>query len=115
LDRQIAEAGRFPAVDIVKSVSRSLPETANDLENTMIMKTKRLMATYERSKTMIKAGLYSEGSDPVLDQAVRIHEEVETLLSRPEPRDTANSFQSLQAVLRAADAYSHANRASKTP
>ena len=111
LDRDIAEAGRFPAVDVVRSVSRSLPEAANAQENAMIAKTKRLMSAFENSKTMIRAGLYSEGSDSLLDQAVRVQPELETLFTKPETRDTDGSFLGLKSVLRIADAHLHATRA----
>jgi flagellum-specific ATP synthase len=79
----------------------------------MIQRTRKLMSAYERSKTMIRAGLYAEGGDLLLDQAVRVHEDLEALLAQTEAHGTENSFRCLQSVLRAADAYAHASRAPK--
>ena len=70
LDRAIAERGRFPAIDLLRSVSRSLPQAASEAENKIIGRTRQLLGAYEKSELMIRAGLYAEGSDPVLDQAI---------------------------------------------
>jgi len=70
LDRGIAERGRFPAVDLVRSVSRSLPEVASEAENRLIGEARRLLGTYDRVETMVRAGLYAQGTDPVVDAAV---------------------------------------------
>lgn len=110
LDRGIAESGRFPAIDVVRSVSRSLPDAASELENAQIMRARRLISSYTKSETMIRAGLYAEGSDPILDQAVRIWDDLEKLLARREPDGIEASFKALQATLRAADSYARAAR-----
>lgn len=111
LDRNIAERGRYPAIDVVRSVSRSLPLAASEVENVQISKARKLLAAYAKSETMIRAGLYAEGSDAVLDQAVRVYEEFESFLMKRERKDIANSFQSLSGILRASEAYHHAARA----
>jgi flagellum-specific ATP synthase len=70
LDRAIAERGRFPAVDIVRSVSRSLPAVASAAENGLIGEARRLLGTYDRVETMVRAGLYAPGTDAEVDAAV---------------------------------------------
>ena len=72
LDRGIAERGRFPAVDVLRSVSRSLPQAATDSENALIARARTALGLYSDSELMIKAGLYAPGTDPRLDEAVRI-------------------------------------------
>ncbi|HRM75096.1 MAG TPA: FliI/YscN family ATPase [Paracoccus sp. (in: a-proteobacteria)] len=72
LDRAIAERGRFPAVDVLRSVSRSLPQAANAHENALIVRARALLGVYAESELMIRAGLYAPGSDARLDEAVRI-------------------------------------------
>lgn len=72
LDRQIAERGRFPAVDVLRSVSRSLPEAATEAENRLISDARKIMATFEKSELMVRAGLYTKGTDPELDRAIEI-------------------------------------------
>ena len=51
---------------------------------------------------MVRAGLYTEGSDPALDQAIRIHAELDGFLAEREPADIANSFARLGLILRRA-------------
>ncbi|WP_170418332.1 FliI/YscN family ATPase [Ruegeria atlantica] len=102
LSREIAERGRFPAIDLSRSVSRSLPGAASPEENQMILETRRLVGSYEQSEVMIKAGLYSEGADPLLDQAVRVHDELDAFFAKPETEGLRNSFDRLQLILRRA-------------
>ncbi|MFN3207675.1 MAG: FliI/YscN family ATPase [Roseovarius sp.] len=102
LDRAIAERGRYPAIDLLRSVSRSLPRAADDAENAMILRTRSLMGTYARSETMIRAGLYAEGTDPQLDQAIRIWPELDAFLAEPETVSAQNSFDRLSLILRRA-------------
>ncbi|WP_171175490.1 FliI/YscN family ATPase [Ruegeria sp. HKCCD8929] len=107
LDREIAERGRFPAIDVSRSVSRSLPGAATPEENGMIAETRKLLGSYEQSEVMIKAGLYSEGSDPVLDQAVRVWGELDGFFGKPDPDGVANSFNRLALILRRAKSGPH--------
>lgn len=104
LSREIAERGRFPAVDLSRSVSRSLPKAASEEENRMIAETRKLVGSYEQSEVMIKAGLYSEGSDPLLDQAVRVHDELDGFFGKADPDGIENSFNRLSLILRRATA-----------
>lgn len=104
LSREIAERGRFPAIDLSRSVSRSLPGAASDEENRMISETRRLVGSYEQSEVMIKAGLYAEGADPLLDQAVRIHDDLDGFFGKPDPEGIQNSFARLSLILRRANA-----------
>ncbi|MCG7521696.1 FliI/YscN family ATPase [Ruegeria sp. Ofav3-42] len=102
LSRDIAERGRFPAIDLSRSVSRSLPGAASPEENQMISEARRLVGSYEQSEVMIKAGLYSEGADPLLDQAVRVHDELDAFFAKPETDGVKNSFNRLRLILRRA-------------
>jgi flagellum-specific ATP synthase len=72
MDRAIAERGRFPAIDVLRSVSRSLPRAASPEENARIAEARRLLGAYERSEMMIRAGLYEAGTDPLVDRAIKV-------------------------------------------
>ncbi|WP_339672682.1 FliI/YscN family ATPase [uncultured Roseovarius sp.] len=102
LDRQIAERGRYPAIDLLRSVSRSLPRAATEEENALISRARGLLGSYARSETMIRAGLYSEGSDPDLDQAIRVWPELDGFLAEKESVSVKNSFARLGVILRRA-------------
>jgi flagellum-specific ATP synthase len=104
LSREIAERGRFPAIDLSRSVSRSLPAAATEAQNQMIAETRKLVGSYEQSEVMIRAGLYAEGSDPLLDQAVRVHDELDSFFGKTDPEGIENSFNRLSLILRRASA-----------
>ena len=104
LDREIAERGRYPAIDLLRSVSRSLPQAANDEENALITRARHLLGAYARSETMVRAGLYAEGSDPTLDAAVRVWPELDGFLAETDELGVANSFARLSVILRRAGA-----------
>ena len=98
LDRAIAERGRFPAVDVLRSVSRSLPHAATDPENALIGRARAALGLYAESELMIKAGLYVPGSDPKLDEAVRLWPALDGLAARTSP-DAGTSFAMLADAL----------------
>lgn len=100
LSREIAERGRFPAVDVLQSVSRSLPGAASDEENTLLQQARRTMGVYERSKLMIQSGLYTQGSDAEIDAAIAVHAELEQFLSRVETGTIDTSYEELAKALR---------------
>lgn len=102
LDRQIAERGRYPAIDLLRSISRSLPAVASSAENAQIGRARHLLGLYAASETMIRAGLYSAGRDPDLDQAVKIWGELDGFLAAPERISIRNSFDRLGVILRRA-------------
>ncbi len=102
LDRAIAERGRYPALDFLRSVSRSLPAAASDDENKLILRARALMGAYARSETMVKAGLYAEGTDAELDQAIRVWDDLDAFLAEPEGISVQNSFDRLALLLRRA-------------
>lgn len=102
LDRQIAERGRYPAIDLLRSVSRSLPAAATEAENALISETRRLLGAYQQSEMMIRAGLYVDGSDPLLDRAISVWQELDSFLGEVERIDSTNSFARLGLILRRA-------------
>ena len=99
MDRAIAERGRFPAIDLLRSVSRSLPEAATPEENRLIGECRRYLAAYDRAEMMIQAGLYARGSDPVVDQAIRLWPALDGFLAEDSPDGVAASFRRLAACL----------------
>ncbi len=92
LDRKIAERGRFPAIDLLRSVSRALPEAASGDENMLIQRARQLLGTYDRSEMMIQAGLYTSGSDPEIDAAIEAHPQLDRFLAENEHEGISASF-----------------------
>ncbi len=99
LEREIAERGRFPAVDVRRSVSRSLPGIASNPENEMIAKVRRVLTTYENSALMIQTGLYAKGSDPAIDEAITLWPKLDQFFTEREKGGPEQSFQRLADIL----------------
>lgn len=103
LTREIAERGRYPAVDLLRSVSRSLPNAATSAENETITRARRLLGAYDRAEMMLQAGLYTPGSDPLTDAAVRVWAELDGFIGQTSPDGIAASFSELERIVAAAD------------
>jgi flagellum-specific ATP synthase len=100
LDRRIAERGRYPAIDVLRSVSRSLPWAATEAENAMIADARKLLGAHDRAALMIQAGLYVAGSDPLVDRAIRVVPALDTFLTEDAPGGVQASFRRLAECLR---------------
>ncbi len=100
LDREIAERGRFPAIDVLRSVSRCLPAAATDAQNQTIQQVRRFTAAYENNATMIRAGLYSSGSDQEVDLAITARPQLEEFFSSQTSGDIVQSFNRLELIIR---------------
>ena len=102
LDRSIAERGRYPAIDVLRSVSRSLPKAATDAQNATIQKVRKTLSDYDSNAMMIRAGLYAAGSDPDVDQAIALWPNLDAYMGTSERKGIANSFDQLDLILRRA-------------
>ncbi len=89
LDRAIAQRGRFPAVNILKSVSRTMPDCNTEQENALVQVARNLMSTYEDMAEMIRLGAYRKGSDPSVDQAIQYYPALENFLRQRKDEKTS--------------------------
>lgn len=99
LDRAIAERGRYPAINLLRSVSRSLPQAASPEENAVIREARETLGVYERSELMVQSGLYSAGSNPLIDRAVALWPALDAFLAEAETGTIADSFHRLRQCL----------------
>ena len=99
LDRAIAERGRFPSVDVLRSVSRSLPDCATEEENQLITLARRRLAAYEQAELMIQSGLYTAGADPETDAAVSTWPALDAFVAESAPDGVAAAFARLARCL----------------
>ena len=102
LTREIAERGRFPAVDLLRSVSRALPAAADADENRIITRARQLLGAYDRAELMVQSGLYVPGSDTVVDAAVSVWPGLDAFIAAPGGTAVQDSFAKLRAVLETA-------------
>jgi flagellum-specific ATP synthase len=101
LDRAIAERGRFPAINILRSVSRAMPGCNTPEEQALIQSARRPMAVYEDMAELIRLGAYKAGTNPEVDHAVKLYPQLEAFLTqrKDEATDLATGYQSLSAIL----------------
>jgi len=82
LDRAIFERGRYPAVNVLRSISRSMPGCNNENENQIVNRARQLIAAYEDMAEMIRLGAYRAGSDPRTDEAIAYYPALEAFLAQ---------------------------------
>jgi flagellum-specific ATP synthase len=101
LDRRIAERGRYPAVNILRSISRTMPACNTDAENELVNHARRLLAAYDNMAEMIRLGAYRRGSDPVTDEAIHFNPALEAFISqrKEESATLAQGYAQLEKVL----------------
>jgi flagellum-specific ATP synthase len=101
LDRGIAEAGRFPPVDVLRSLSRTAPDCYEEAERPLVARARRLMRAHADAAELIQLGAYKAGSDPLIDEAIRVRPALEALLAqdRDERSTIEDDFARLAATL----------------
>lgn len=101
LDRKIAERGRYPAINVLKSLSRLMPHCHAPPERELVTKAKALLARYADLEDLIRIGAYQRGADPEVDQAIALYPALEGFLAqkRDERSDFNAAFTSLSAIL----------------
>ena len=101
LERQIAERNRFPAINILRSVSRTMPACNSDQQNDAIVRARQLLATYEEMAELIRLGAYRQGSDAGVDEAIHYYPKLEQFLGQKisEVTQLDDGYQLLYEVL----------------
>jgi len=100
LDRAIAERGRYPAIDILRSLSRAMPDCNTAEENAIVLRARKMLANYEDMAEMIRLGAYRVGSDAKTDEAIKYYPALERFLSqdRNDRSDLASGYAQLAAI-----------------
>ncbi len=80
LSRQLAEQGRFPAVDVNRSVSRQAAALMAPAHAEAARRVLAMLATYEESRVLVESGLYKPGANARIDDAIREHVNIVTML-----------------------------------
>jgi FliI/YscN family ATPase len=104
LNRRLASMAHFPAIDVLESISRSMPDVvANEhLENAMRLK--RILATYAENEDLITVGAYVRGSNPEIDIAIAMREPINEFLRQTMREHTPfeETLRMMQALLQRA-------------
>ena len=102
LDRGIADQGRFPAVNVLSSISRLAHLVWTPDQRALVTRLKSIIARYEETRDLRLMGGYAPGGDLLLDQAIRIVPRIYESLSQSRDSEPSNdAFMELAATLRA--------------
>jgi flagellum-specific ATP synthase len=89
MERAIAERGRYPAINVLKSISRTMPRAADPEFLPVINRARQVMATYTDMEELIRLGAYRSGSSPDVDEAIALHEPLEDFLRQMKDDSTS--------------------------
>lgn len=97
MERAIAERGRYPAINVLKSVSRTLPKSADPIFWPTVMKARRTLGTFADMEELIRLGAYRPGSSAEVDEAIRLNPALEQFLAQA--KDEASSIAESYSLL----------------
>jgi flagellum-specific ATP synthase len=101
LERAIAERGRFPAINVLKSVSRAMPGCNTEDEQEIVKAARAPMAIYEDMAELIRLGAYKAGTSAEVDTAIRLNPKLEAFLSQKKDERVSldEGYADLKAIL----------------
>ena len=82
LSRSLAEAGHFPAIDIEQSASRVMHNVVSKAHFEMARRFRAINSRYEKGRDLVQIGAYVSGSDPALDESIRLHDAMADFLQQ---------------------------------
>jgi flagellum-specific ATP synthase len=105
MERAIAERGRYPAINVLKSISRTMPKSADPAFLPAINRARQMMATYTDMEELIRLGAYRKGSSAEVDEAIGLHPALEGFLAQGKEESTslAEGYRRLAEILTAAE------------
>jgi flagellum-specific ATP synthase len=101
MERAIAERGRYPAINVLKSVSRSMPRSADPAYLDVLTRARRVMSTYADMEELIRLGAYRLGSSPEVDEAIGLNPVLEAFLAQDKADSTSliEGYRRLEQIL----------------
>ncbi len=82
LSRALAESGHFPAIDIEQSASRVMHNVVSREHFEMARRFRAINSRYEKGRDLVQIGAYVSGSDPGLDEAIKLHDAMAKFLQQ---------------------------------
>jgi len=101
LDRTIAHRNRYPAVNILRSVSRSMPACNDEGQNTLVNYARQLLSAYDDMAELIRLGAYRKGSDPTVDEAIHYYPALDEFIGqgKDEQANLESGYERLAEIL----------------
>ena len=104
LDRTIAETGRYPPIDVLRSVSRSAPGCLTEDEAVLVRRARAILAQHANMADLVRLGAYQHGTDPVVDESLLLAPRIEALLTQNKGEAAARSFAPAECFVALAEA-----------
>lgn len=89
MERAIAERGRYPAINILKSVSRTMPRSSDPAFYPVVQAARNTLATYGDMEELIRLGAYRKGSSPEVDRAIALFPALDAFLAQGKEEATS--------------------------
>lgn len=101
MERAIADRGRYPAINVLKSISRSMPKALSAERNAILKRARQIVTNYENMAELIRLGAYRKGSDAGVDEAIVLYPKIEDFLAqnKDESMTIDESFKRLAAIV----------------
>jgi flagellum-specific ATP synthase len=101
MDRKIAETGRYPAIDVLRSLSRVAASCLDPEQLAMVKRVRGILALYAEMVDMVRLGAYRTGTDPAVDEALRLTPLIEAFLNQAKGDRSGfvESFEQLRTIL----------------
>jgi flagellum-specific ATP synthase len=101
LDRRIADRGRYPAIDILRSLSRTAATCLDVRQTALARRARGLLSAHAEVADLVRLGAYRSGSDPGADEAIAVAPGIEAVLrqGRDERFSIADSFAALESAM----------------
>ncbi|MGA4552317.1 flagellar protein export ATPase FliI [Methylorubrum aminovorans] len=89
MERRIAEQGRYPAINVLRSVSRTMPRACDPAHLPTVRRARKVLATYADMEELIRLGAYRAGSSPEVDEAVALMPDLAAFLGQGKEEATS--------------------------
>ncbi|WP_332773580.1 flagellar protein export ATPase FliI [Phenylobacterium sp.] len=101
MERAIAERGRFPAINVLKSISRTMPGCHEPHEREIVKLARQSLSAYANMEELIRIGAYRAGADPQVDRAIQLNPALEAFLAQDKDESSTidESFEALSQIL----------------
>ncbi|MGZ6040262.1 MAG: FliI/YscN family ATPase, partial [Phenylobacterium sp.] len=101
MERAIAERGRFPAINVLKSISRTMPGCHQPHEQDIVKSARQTLAAYANMEELIRIGAYRAGADAQVDRAIALNPALEAFLAQDKDEVTSldTGFERLSGIL----------------
>ncbi|MES2896352.1 MAG: flagellar protein export ATPase FliI [Pseudomonadota bacterium] len=101
MERAIAERGRFPAINVLKSISRTMPGCHAPHEREIVKLARQSLSAYANMEELIRIGAYRAGADPQVDRAIQLNPALEAFLAQDKDESSTidESFEALSQIL----------------